>query len=171
MMGKALKIRDDLSAEALRQAARRERDGRAAARMYAIAGALDGLSRAEAARLAGMERQALRDAVLRYNGAGLAGLRDRPKGRPPRRLTPEEEAELVGAILRGADPAIDGCCAWTRADLCRWLERRFGKTYHPSSMTRVLRRLDFSRQKARPYHPKRDVEAQEAFKKGGLLHA
>jgi transposase len=170
-LGRALKIRDDLSADALRQVARREKDGRAAARMYAIAGALDGLSRAEAARLAGMERQALRDAVLRYNAEGLAGLHDRPKGRPSRRLTPEEAAALVTVILRGPDPVQDGCCAWTRVDLCRWLERRFGKSYHPSSMTRVLRRLDFSRQKARPYHPKRDAEAQEAFKKGGLLPA
>jgi transposase len=170
-MGMALKIRADLSAEALRRAARREKDGRAAARMYAIANGLDGMSRAEAARCAGMERQALRDAVVRYNAEGLAGLHDRPKGRPRRRLTSEEEAELVAAILRGPDPEADGCCAWTRADLCRWLERRFGKTYHPSSMTRVLRRRDFSRQKARPYHPKRDAEAQEAFKKGGLLHA
>jgi transposase len=170
-MGKALKIRDELPADELRRAARREQDGRAAARMYAIANALEGMSRAEAARLAGMERQALRDAVVRYNAEGLAGLHDRPKGRPPRRLTPEEEADLVAAILRGPDPEVDGCCAWTRADLCRRLARTTGKTYHPSSMTRVLRRLDFSRQKARPHHPKRDAEAQEAFKKGGLLHA
>ena len=170
-MSKALKIRDDLSAEALRQAARREKDGRAAARMYAIANALEGMTRAEAARCAGMERQALRDAVVRYNAEGLAGLHDRPKGRPPRRLTPEEEAALVAAILRGPDPEADGCCAWTRADLCRWLEMHTGKSYHPSSMTRVLRRLEFSRQRARPFHPKRDAEAQEAFKKGGLLHA
>jgi transposase len=167
-MGTALKIRDDLSADALRRAARRESDGRAAARMYAIANALDGIGRAEAARLAGMERQALRDAVLRYNAEGPAGLRDRMKGRPPRRLAPEEEAELVAAILRGPDVDADGCCAWTRSDLCRWLATRFGKTYHPSSMTRVLRRLNFSRQKARPHHPKRDAEAQERFKKGGL---
>jgi transposase len=170
-MGKPLKIRAGLSAEALRRTARREKDGRAAARMYAIANALEGMSRAEAARLAGMERQALRDAVVRYNAEGLAGLTDRPKGRPRRRLTEAEEAELVAAILRGPDPDTDGCCAWTRADLCRWLATNTGKTYHPSSMTRVLRRLDFSRQTVRPYHPKRDVEAQEAFKKGGLLHA
>lgn len=110
-MGTALKIRDDLSAQALRRAAREERDGRAAARMYAIAHAIEGLSRAEAARLAGMERQALRDAVLRYNAQGLAGLRDRPKGRPLRRLAAAEEAELVAAILRGPDLAADGCCA------------------------------------------------------------
>jgi transposase len=166
-MGRTLKIRDDLSAEALRRAARREKDGRAAARMYAIAHALDGLSRAQAARLAGMERQALRDAVVRYNAEGLAGLHDRPRGRPRRRLTSEEETALAEAILRGPDPAKDGCCAWTRADLCNWLEARYKKSYHPSSMTRVLRRLDFSRQKARPHHPKRDAEAQERFKKGG----
>jgi hypothetical protein len=80
-MGTALKIRLDRSAEELRGLAPRERDGRVAARLYAIANALEGMSRAEAARLAGMERQALRDAVVRYNAEGLAGLRDRPKGR------------------------------------------------------------------------------------------
>ena len=65
-MGVALKIRDDLTAEDLRREARREQDGRASARMHAIANALEGASRAEAARLAGMERQALRDAVNRH---------------------------------------------------------------------------------------------------------
>src|SRR3712207_8074942 len=56
--------------------------------------ALEGMSRAEAARLAGMERQALRDAVVRYNAEGLAGLYDRPKpGRPPRR-SEEHTSEL-----------------------------------------------------------------------------
>jgi transposase len=45
--------------------------------MLAIASALKGESRAEAARLAGMERQALRDALMRYNAEGLEGLRDR----------------------------------------------------------------------------------------------
>ena len=82
-MGTALEIRADLSAEELRRLARGKRDGRAAARMYAIAHALEGKSRAEAARLAGMERQALRDAVVRYNSEGLAGLHDRPGGDRP----------------------------------------------------------------------------------------
>jgi hypothetical protein len=63
----ALAIRQDLSAEKLRRLARHEPDRRAAMRLLAIASALEGRSRAEAARLAGMERQALRDAVLRYS--------------------------------------------------------------------------------------------------------
>ena len=66
----ALAIRQDLPAAELRRLGRREPDRRAAMRLLAIANALDGLSRAEAARLAGMERQALRDAAIRYNTGG-----------------------------------------------------------------------------------------------------
>ena len=167
-MGSALKIRDDLTTLELRRWARRESRGRAAARAYAIADAFEGMTRAAAARLSGMDRQALRDAVVRYNAEGLAGLCDRPKGRPPRRLTADEEAALAAVIIAGPDPERDGVCAWTRGDLCRWLEERFAKTYHPSSMTRVLRRMGYSRQKVRPSHPKKDAEAQERFQKRGF---
>src|SRR5215211_746754 len=166
-MGAALPIRDDLTPEALRRKARHAANRRAALRMLAIANALDGMSRAEAARLAGMERQALRDAVVHYNAEDLRGLRDRPKGRPERRLSEGEEATLAAVILRGPEPERDGCCAWTRADLCRWMAAHFGKSYHPSSMTRVLRRMGFSRQKARPAHPGRDKKAQQRFQKRG----
>ena len=36
-----------------------------------------------------------------------------------------------GGHHRRAGAERDGVCAWTRADLCRWLEERFAKTYHP----------------------------------------
>ena len=156
-MGSALKIRDDLTPLELRRwacvgsyraAARGTVDAAAAGRGYGIANALTrsgaggGCRRlADAARLAGMDRQTLRDAVVRYNAKGLEGLHDRPKGwTSPRRLTADEEAALAAVIIAGPEPERDGVfCAWTRADLCRWLEERFAKTYHPSSMTRVLR--------------------------------
>lgn len=77
-MWNAFKITDDRTPADLRRLARRERAGRAAAWMIAIANALEGMSRAEAARLAGMERQSLRDAVVRYDAESLAGLYDRP---------------------------------------------------------------------------------------------
>ncbi len=103
-MGAALEIRTDLaSAGDLRARARRERNPRTATRLLAIAAALEGGSRAEAARLAGMERQALRDAVVRYNAEGFSGLRDRPKsGRQPA-LSEGEQASLAAAIFRGPD--------------------------------------------------------------------
>src|SRR3954452_5563248 len=100
MGGSALAIRTDLhTADDLRRLARRERDRRGAVRMLALANAMEGMTRAEAARLAGMERQALRDAVIRYNAEGLAGLHDRVKpGRTPT-LTNGEQATLRAVIL------------------------------------------------------------------------
>ena len=79
----ALPIRQDYSPSELRRLAGREPDRRAALRLLAVANALEGMPRAEAARLAGMERQALRDAVLRFNAAGPAGLHDKPRSGAP----------------------------------------------------------------------------------------
>ena len=71
---RGLPIRNDVPAAELRRLARREPDRAAAARMFAIANALEGMSRAEAARLAGMERQALPDAVVRYHAGHMSRL-------------------------------------------------------------------------------------------------
>ena len=139
-----LAIRTDLfTPTELRAQARRTRNRRTAMRMLAIANALEGMSRADAARVVGMERQALRDAVIRYNAEGLAGLQDRPKpGRRPRLSEAEQ------AVLR--------------------FEARFGKRLHPASLSRIVRGgLDLSRQKTRPVHPQADQKAQAAFVKGG----
>jgi transposase len=103
--------------------------------------------------------------VIRYNAHGPDGLCDCwSDGRPPR-LAPEEQAELMRIVLAGPDPERDGLSAFTREDLVRICETRFGKTFHPSSMGRLLSRLGFSRQKARPSHPQKDPAEAEAFKK------
>jgi len=68
-------------------------------------------------------------------------------------------------ILEGPDPETDGIAAFTLEDLARISQERFGKPFHPASMSRVVRRLGFSRQKARPSHPRKDPAAQAAFKK------
>src|SRR4051794_41939014 len=84
--------------------------------MLALALVLEGASREEAARAAGMDRQTLRDWVRRYDAEGLAGLHDRHRsGREPR-LTPEQEAELATAVERGPGPDRDGVVRWRRVD-------------------------------------------------------
>ncbi len=167
MAGRGLSIRGDVPAAELRRLARREPDGNAAARMQAISGALEGLPRAEAARLAGMERQALRDAVGRCNAEGLAGLRNRPHPGPRPRLDDARRAPLRQVVIDGPDAEATGLSAWTLSDLCREVEARWGVRYHPGHMSKLVRRLGLSRQKARPSHPKADPAAQEAFARGG----
>ena len=73
-MTAALMIRRDRTPAVLRKAARVETDARIARRILAIANALDGMIRDAAARAAGMDRQTLRDWVIRYNAHGLDGL-------------------------------------------------------------------------------------------------
>ena len=120
-----------------------------AGRLLAIANALDGADRKAAAEAAGMDRQTLRDWVIRYNEHGIDGLLDRwGSGRPPR-LEPDEQAELYTIVMAGPDPEVDGICAFTREDLVRICEKRFGKTMHCATMGRLLRSMGLSRQKGR----------------------
>src|SRR3954468_7622613 len=102
---------------------------------------LEGASRADAARAAGMDRQTLRDWVHRYDAEGLPGLRARHRaGRKPR-LSPEQEAELVTAVERGPDPDRDGVVRWRRVDLRALIEARFAVRLHEGTVGKGLRRL------------------------------
>ena len=157
--------RHELGAGDLRREARRCRDGAASRRMLALALVLEGASREEAARAAGMDRQTLRDWVHRYNEEGLPGLHDRRRPGPRPRLTPGQEAELEAVVERGPDPDRDGVVRWRRVDLQVLIEARFGVRLHERTVGKVLRRLGFARLSVRPRHPKADEAAQEAFKK------
>ena len=166
-----LPIRRDLPAAELRRLARGEPDRRAAMRLLAIANALDGFSRAEAARLAGMERQALRDAVLRYNAEGREGLRDRPRSGRPERLAPGRQAALKAWVLRGPDPERDGVSAWRLEDIRAHAERAYGVRCSGWGMSRLLKRLGLSHQKTRPRHPEGDAAERAAFEKWAWVEA
>src|SRR5689334_23481747 len=157
--------RQELGAVELRREAARCRDARAARRLLALGLVLEGSSRAEAARHAGMDRQTLRDWVHRYNAEGLAGLSDRRRPGPRPRLSPEQEAELATAVEQGPDPERDGVVRWRRVDLRALIEARFAVRLHERTVGKVLRRLGFSRISVRPRHPKADTAAQAAFKK------
>jgi len=165
-MGTKLPIRTDIKVRTLRRLARLEGSGRVAARLLAIANALDGMSRKAAAEAAGMDRQTLRDWIHRYNKAGVEGLRDKPRSGRPARLTEGEQAAFKARILRGPDPERDGVSSWRIEDLCRLAKERFGVDYRESGMLKLVKSLGLSWQKTRPRHPEADPAKARAFKKG-----
>jgi transposase len=53
---------------------------------------------------------------------------------------------------------------WRCVDLRRRIREECAVALHESTVGKLLRRLDFTRLQPRPYHPKKDVAAQAAFK-------
>src|ERR1700756_3019302 len=93
--------RMDRPAEDLRREARRAHDAGQSRRLLALASIMEGASRSDAARRAGMDRQTLRDWVHRYNAEGVEGLYDRkPPGASPK-LTAEQRAALAVMVEAG----------------------------------------------------------------------
>src|SRR3712207_5490599 len=129
-MPAAVRIRSDFSAEELRRLAATTKNANQSRRLLSLAAVLDGMSRSEAARIGGMDRQTLRDWVHRFNERGPDGLTDTwSKGHPPR-LCAEQQAELAQIVETGPDRAVHGVVRWRRIDLkhlIRSEERRVGK--------------------------------------------
>ena len=165
-MGQPIDVtRTELSVSALRALAGKTGDGAVVRRLLAVALILEGHSRTEAALLNGMTRQTLRDWVHRYNADGAAGLRSRTGSGRPRFLTDARMEELRQLVLKGPDPERNMVTRWRCAELCKEVAGRWSVTVCEQTMGRWLRRLDMTRLQPRPYHPKKDPEAEVAFKK------
>ncbi len=164
-MSACIALRDDYDSIQLRCLAKRSLDPRQVRRLLSLAAVYDGMSRTEAAKLGGMDRQSLRDWAHRFNDEGPAGLANRSGAGRPRRLTDEQMGELSVIVEVGPNPEIDGVVRWRRIDLKRVIEERFGVIYSERAISNLLAALSFSHISGRPRHPKQDERVIEAFKK------
>ena len=164
-MPSAVSLRTDFSAGELRRLAAATKNANQSRRLLSIAAALDGMSRTEAARIGGMDRQTLRDWVHRFNEHGPDGLKDSwSKGNPPR-LSPDQQADLAQLVETGPDRAVHAVVRWRRVDLQRLIAERFGVVYHERTVGKILKQLGFSHISARRRHPGQDGQTVAAFKK------
>ncbi len=164
-MPSTVQLRDDYDAAQLRVLAKRSRDPRQIRRLLALASVYDGMSRSDAAKVGGMDRQTLRDWAHRFNEDGPEGLRNRPGAGRPRQLTDDQMQELAEVVETGPDPAVDGVVRWRRIDLQRVIEKRFGVVYAERTISDLLAWLSFSYISGRPQHPRQDPQVLEAFEK------
>jgi transposase len=149
----------------LRRLAARVKDAKQSRRLLSIAAVLDGMSRAEAARVGGMDRQTLRDWVHRFNAQGPEGLKDNRRRGNPRRLSKAQLDALSEIVETGPNRAVDGVVRWRRVDLQRVVKERYGIDYHERTIGKLLKALGFSHISARPRHPMQDGRTIEAYKK------
>jgi transposase len=164
-MPAAVPMRSDFSAGELRRLAATTKNVNQSRRLLSLAAVLDGMSRTEAARIGGMDRQTLRDWVHRFNERGPDGLKDSwSKGHPPR-LSASQQAELARLVEIGPDRAVHGVVRWRRVDLQRLIAERFGVAYHERTVGKILHQLGFRPISARRRHPAQDERIVAEFKK------
>ena len=164
-MPAAVRLRTDFSASELRRLAATTKNANQSRRLLSIAAVLDGMSRTDAARIGGMDRQTLRDWVHRFNERGPDGLKDVwSQGKPPR-LCADQQAELARLVEIGPNRAVHGVVRWRRIDLKDLIAERFGVAYHERTVGKILHRLGFSHISARPRHPAQDERIVAEFKK------
>jgi len=164
-MGAAITVRTDYSSQELRRLAARVRDAAQARRLLAIAAVLDGAPREEAAKSGGMDRQTLRDWVMRFNEQGPDGLINKSSPGAPGKLSQEHKAFLARLVEEGPIPAVHGVVRWRACDLIMRLHEEFGISVSDDTVYRALKDLGFSHVSARPKAFKQDTDAMEAFKK------
>jgi transposase len=136
-----------------------------ARRLLAIAAVLEGASREDAAKMGGMDRQTLRDWVLRFNEQGPDGLINIPSPGMPPKLGKKHRAFLARLVEEGPIPAVDGVVRWRACDLIMRLYEEFRLSVSDDTVYRALKDLGFSHVSARPKAYKQDADAMEAFKK------
>ena len=92
---------DDYDTASLRELAKRCADPRQIRRLLALAAVYDAMSRAEAAKIGGRDRQTLRDWAHRFNAEGPDGLTNRLGAGRPRRLSAEQMSALAAIVEAG----------------------------------------------------------------------
>jgi transposase len=128
----------------------------------------DGASRTEAAKIGGMDRQTLRDWVIRFNRQGPDGLFNIPSPGVPPKLDATHRAFLARIVEEGPIPAVHGVVRWRACDLIMRLHEEFEVSVSDDTIYRALKDLGFSHVSARPKAYKQAPEAIDAFKKTGV---
>ncbi len=164
-MGQAIAVRADLRRARSAGSPSGRRTAAQARRLLAIAAVLDGASRTDAATIGGMDRQTLRDWVIRFNEQGPDGLINIPSPGVPPKLGKKHRAFLVRLVEEGPIPAVHGVVRWRACDLIMRLHEEFGLSVSDDTIYRALKGLGFSHVSARPKAYKQDPDAMEAFKK------
>ena len=164
-MGAAVRLREDYNGPSLRALAKRCRNGAQARRLLALAEIYDGARRGDAARLAGVGLQIVRDWVIRFNAEGPDGLIDRKGAGPPSRLNDAQRTALRQVVEDGPKPYLDGVVRWRLVDLVQWVRDEFNISVSRQTLGRELRTMGFRKLSARPQHYAQNPDAVEAFKK------
>ena len=139
------------------------REGRVCIRLMAIV-ACGSQAEVTVAQVFGVSRETVRQWLRRFRAQGVAGLEDRPRGHNPRKLSPEQCAQVAQWLESGTDSDAKPV-HWTLKRLAAHIEKVFGVRMGHTPLWLLVRAMEFTIKVPRPRHIGADAQAQEEFKK------
>lgn len=123
-------------------------------------------SAATIAPLVNLSIQSVYKIVEGYNKSGASSVNCKPRGGRHRfLLSTEQEAQLLQSIEQKAAKGL----IKTATDIRALVESKVGKQVSDDYIWDLLKRNGWKKKMPRPYHPKRDVAAQQEFKKNSHI--
>ncbi len=95
---------------------------------------------------------------------GVENLRHKPPPGAPPRLSEQERAQIPELLEQGAQAHGFRGDVWTCSRVAEVIRRRFGVSYHPAHVSRLVRALGLSLQKPARRANQRNEEAIENWK-------
>lgn len=118
-----------------------------ARRRLAVEKVLGGRSQADVADFLGVHPVTVAKWMAKYRAAGADALTARPVPGRPRFLTPEQEAEVRGWLLRRPSEFGFRTDLWTAGRVAQLIRAKFGVEYHPNYLREWLSKRGYSPQK------------------------
>lgn len=118
----------------------------------------------DVAKMYNISRSTLQRWAFLYKNFGKEGLKAKPKGHNPSKLTKTEKAIVKQWIIDSKDHS-GTLVHWTLRRLKQEIFDNFGKTVGKTPLWLSLKSMGLSLKKPRPRHYKADLKKQEDFKK------
>jgi transposase len=100
-----------------------------------------------------------------FRDRGDEGLKPKPTpGRTPK-LSKAQQEKLIQLLLKGAKAAGYSTELWTLERIAELIENKFGVSYHPSHVWKLLRKLEWSSQKPERRSMERNEEEIKKWKR------
>ena len=149
----------------LQRALRRERDPVLRRRIQMILLREDGNIQPKIAGLMGVSLSTVNRAHMAYDNGGINALRPKPiGGRRHENMTLEKEKALLARFTKGAGAGMP----LNIAEVKLAYEEEIGHPTSNSTVYDLLARHEWRKLMPRPFHPQRNIAAQNAYKKGAF---
>jgi transposase len=149
----------------LQRALKREKNPKLRQRIQMVLLRESGMTQPEIANATGVSLSTVNRAHMAYDHGGRAALAPKPcGGRIRENMTLAEEKALLDRFAKAAGAGE----MLNIHDLKAAYEEAIGHPTSDSTVYNVLNRHDWRKLMPRPFHPDRDIEAQDNYKKKGL---